>query len=636
MDSIRQKVTLKTIIDLFLWSAAIPLAYALRLEMPVFDHGPNILLVTSIMLPVRLGLIYYLGLNRQSWHKVGVLDVYTLIQATATSSLLLASLAVVFREGSLFIPYSVPFIELIVSFLLLFGVRFSARFWDERRREKIEPHSQQKKILIVGAGEAGTLMAREMLRHPEANMKPIGFLDDNPKKQSQKFLGLPVFGGLNDLKNVAPAHNVDEVLIAVPSAPGKVVRKVVEMAQEVDVSYKILPSLHELINGNMSIGEIRDVDMKDLLKREPVELDNKEISSYINGRSVMITGAGGSIGSEMVRQVLKFNPRSVLLIDQSEYNVYKIEQELSSTKINTKYHTKIANICDREVLESILQSYRPEVIFHAAAYKHVPLMEENPQQAILNNVGGTKNLVELALKYNVNRLVNISTDKAVNPTSVMGTSKRIAEYIVKWGAERCTENQVFVSVRFGNVLGSRGSVIPKFKQQIKRGDPITVTHPDMTRYFMTIPEASQLVLQAAGQAENGCIYVLDMGESVKIVDMARDLIKLSGLTPNKDIHIVFSGMRPGEKLYEELLTDEEATTVTSHKKIHVAQRTPLPTQNFEMTIDKLLKYAYIGNNEQVKAMLKNIIPTYKYEGSEEAPEIQPSSNPAMQKLKLSS
>ncbi len=616
MISIRQKVTVKTIIDLAIWTFAIPLAYTLRLEMPVFDYGPDILIVMGALIPVKLVLIYYMGLNRQSWHKVGVLDVYSLIKSTFCATAVIAVLAVAFR-GDLFIPYSVPFIELILSFMLLFAVRFAARFWDENKRKRSVQKSEAKNILIVGAGEAGTLMAREMLRHPESNMKPVGFLDDNPKKQSQKFLGLPVFGPLSSLKKVVTARKVDEVLIAIPSAPGKTVRKMVELSRDVNVKFKILPSLQELINGNITISEIRDVDVKDLLKRKPVELDNQEISSYLEDRVVMITGAGGSIGSEVVRQVLRFNPGKVLLIDQSEYNIYRIDQELSSLNTEIEYHAKIANICDRDVLESIIQLHRPEVIFHAAAYKHVPMLELNPQQAILNNVGGTKNLVELALKYNINRLVNISTDKAVNPTSVMGTSKRISEYIVKWGAERCSADQVFVSVRFGNVLGSRGSVIPKFKEQIKRGDPITVTHPEMTRYFMTIPEASQLVLQAAGQAENGCIYVLDMGESVKIVDMAKDLIRLSGLVPNKDVHIVFSGMRPGEKLYEELLTEEEQTTATQHEKIFVAKRTVLPTEHFEMTINNLLKYAYIGNNGEVKEMLKSIIPSYQYEMEEE-------------------
>ncbi len=614
MDSIRQKVALKTIIDLSLWTLAIPIAYALRLEMPVFDYGSHILYVMVAMLPFNALFIYQLGLNRQSWHKVGVLDVYSLVKATAGSSVLLMALAVLFRESSFFfIPYSVPFIELIVSFLLLFAVRFVSRFWDEHRRKTKGHQSEQRNILIVGAGEAGTMMAREMLRHPESNMKPVGFLDDNPNKQSQKFLGLPVFGPLNSLQEVATTNEVDEVLIAIPSAPGKVVRKVVEMAREVEANYKILPSLHELINGNITLTQIRDVDVKDLLKREPVELENKKISGYLKDRVVLITGAGGSIGSEMVRQVLKFDPKKIIMVDQSEYNIYTIDQELRDIKTKIDCITKIANICDRDVLESIMQSYRPEVIFHAAAYKHVPLMEQNPQQAILNNIGGTKNLVELSLKYNINRLVNISTDKAVNPTSVMGTSKRISEYIVQWGAQRCRGDQVFVSVRFGNVLGSRGSVIPKFKQQIKRGDPITVTHPDMTRYFMTIPEAAQLVLQAAGQADNGCIYVLDMGEPVKIVDMARDLIKLSGLRPNEDVHIVFTGMRPGEKLYEELLTDKEQTSSTQHEKIYVAKKKELPIDNFEMTIDKLLKYAYIGDNEQTKRMLKQIVPSYKFE-----------------------
>ncbi|HLR31967.1 MAG TPA: polysaccharide biosynthesis protein, partial [Fodinibius sp.] len=345
MKSIRQKVTLKTIFDLSLWSLAIPIAYALRLEMPVFEHGPNILLVMGIMLPVNGFLVYQFGLNRQSWHKVGVLDVYSLVKAIGISAGVLMGLAAGFRSSSLFIPYSVPFIELIVSFMLLFAARFSVRFWDEQKRKKNTHESEKKNILIVGAGEAGTLMAREMLRHPEVGMNPVGFLDDNPKKQSQKYLGLPVYGALNRLRDVATANEVDEVLIAVPSAPGKVVRKVVDMAREVEVNYKILPSLHELINGNITITEIRDVDMKDLLKREPVELDNKKISGYLKDRVVLITGAGGSIGSEVVRQVLKFNPSEILLVDQSEYNIYKIDQELSNRRTNVRCHAKILNIC---------------------------------------------------------------------------------------------------------------------------------------------------------------------------------------------------------------------------------------------------------------------------------------------------
>lgn len=613
----------KASIDLFFWSLATPLAYILRLDTPFSDFFLDSFWVLAILLPVKLGLIYSLGFYRQSWHKIGILDLYTLSKGIFMGTAIFIGVALVLREA-LFIPLSVPIIEAMLAFLSLSSLRLSVRLYDEHRRSSLGQREHPKKVLIAGAGEAGTMMAREMLRHPECNLKPIGFLDDNPNKQSQKYLGLRVFGPLNELAQVAKRYGIDEVLIAMPSISGEVTRKVVDLAQAADIEYKIVPALHKLLNGQINISQIRDVDVEDLLRREPVELENEEISGYLNNHSVLITGAGGSIGSELVRQVLKFNPSQLILLDHSEYNMYQIDQELTRENITTPYHTVITDIRDYEALEHIMINHRPDVIFHAAAHKHVPLMELNPDQAIFNNVGGTKNLVELALEYNIQRFVNISTDKAVNPTSIMGTSKRVAEYVVDWGASHAAENQVFVSVRFGNVLGSRGSVIPKFKEQIRRGGPVTVTHPEMVRYFMTIPEASQLVLQAGGQAENGCIYVLDMGEPVKILDMARDLIKLSGLEPDKDVKVVFSGIRPGEKLYEELLTAEEGTSTTQHDKIYVAQKNGLPIDDFAAYLDHLFEAAGSGDHPSIKNAFKRIVPSYQFENDDE--EVQPRSS----------
>lgn len=605
----------KVLIDLFLWSAATPIAYILRLDTPFSHYFIDSFWILAILLPVKFGLIYSLGFYRQSWHKIGVLDLYTLSKGILTGTGIFLCIALILRE-SLFIPLSVPIIEGMLAFLSLSFIRLAVRLYDEHRRGTNARKQHPDKILIAGAGEAGTMIAREMLRHPESCMQPIGFLDDNPQKRSLKFLGLPVFGPLNDLPLIAKREKIDEILIAMPSASGEVTRKVVSLARESGIDNKIIPAIHKLLNGEIKISQIRDVDVEDLLRREPVVLENQEISRYVKDRTILITGAGGSIGSELVRQVLKFNPHRLVLLDHSEYNLYQIDQELIREGAAASYHTVINDIRDYDALEHTMMIYKPDVIFHAAAHKHVPLMELNPEQALLNNVGGTKNLVELALEYNVQRFVNISTDKAVNPTSVMGTSKRIAEYVVEWGAEQTRENQVFVSVRFGNVLGSRGSVIPKFKEQIQRGGPVTVTHPEMTRYFMTIPEASQLVLQAAGQAENGCIYVLDMGEPVKILDMARDLIKLSGLEPDHDIKIVFSGIRPGEKLYEELLTAEEGTTATHHDKIFVAQKNGLPLGNFEGYLDTLFDIAAYADPHLIKSMFKQIVPSYQYEPEE--------------------
>lgn len=602
----------KLLIDVFLWSLATPIAYLLRLAFPLAGSLGDIVLATTAMIPVKMFILYATGSNKQSWHKIGVLDIFSLAKCTLIGAIVFFGMAVFFRS-MLFIPYSVPILDLIVSFLLLNGVRFTVRLLDEYHKQEVAQASDRKNILIIGAGDVGTMMAREILRHPESKMNPVGFLDDDIQKQSSKFLGLPVLGPLNELKEIALDQDVDEVLIAMPSAPGKIIRKVVEKAQEVDLDHKIIPALHELLSGDLKISQIREVDVKDLLKREPVSLENEEISDYLRNRTVVITGAGGSIGSEILRQVLKFDPSQILMVDNSEYNMYKIDQELQQLEMDTTCLPQVADICDYDVMETIIQDFKPDVIFHAAAHKHVPLMEYNPEQAILNNVGGTKNLVDLALKYGVKRFVNVSTDKAVNPTSVMGTSKRIAEKVVDWGANQSTESQVFVSVRFGNVLGSRGSVIPKFKQQIKEGKPVTVTHPEMTRYFMTIPEASQLVLQAAGQAQNGSVYVLDMGEPVRIMDMARDLIKLSGLQPGKDIPIVISGIRPGEKLYEELLTAEEGTSATQHDKIYVAKKNGHPDEHFEEVVEELFDVAYTGNPEQIKMMFKRVVPSYKYE-----------------------
>lgn len=607
-----KKHLLKVFIDLTLWSAAVPLAYGLRLEVPVLNYPTDIFIITCLLVPIRLAIIYFYGFFRQSWHKVGVLDVFTLSKGIFLETCVFFGIALSMRT-IIFLPLSVPIISGMLAFLALNSVRLATRLYDEYGRGGVTYKSEMDNVLIAGAGEAGTMIAREMLRHPESNMNPVGFLDDNPHKQKQKYLGLPVLGSLEKLPEVAKNYHIDEVLIAIPSESGKVTRRVVQLAQRAGIRNKTIPSLHKLLNGHIPISQIRDVDVEDLLRRSPIELDNQEISDYIKNRTVLITGGGGSIGSELVRQVLRFKPEKLVLLDHSEFNMYQIDQELNREGITTTYFTVIGDVRDYDVLEKVMDEYRPEVIFHAAAHKHVPLMECNPGQAVLNNIIGTKNLVKLALEYNVQRLVNVSTDKAVNPTSVMGVSKRIAEYVVEWGSLEASEGQVFVSVRFGNVLGSSGSVIPKFKEQIQRGDPVTVTHPEMTRYFMTIPEASQLVLQAAGQAENGCVYVLDMGEPVKIVDLARDLIKLSGLKPNEDIDIVYSGIRPGEKLFEELLTAEEGTSVTHHDKIFVVQKNGLPTQHFLDDLECLIKAANVGEPDQIKTMMKKIVPSYQYE-----------------------
>ncbi|BDB11810.1 polysaccharide biosynthesis protein [Thermus thermophilus] len=485
------------------------------------------------------------------------------------------------------------------------GVRL---YWEEKKgRGK---GGTKKRVLVVGAGEAGTMVVREMLRHPEAGLYPVGFLDDDPNKRGQTIAGVRVVGALDDLPRAVRALEVDEVLVAIPSAPGSVVRKVVELARAVGVSYRILPGIHEILSGRVGLSQIREVRVEDLLRREPVRLNLEEIAGYLEGRVVLVTGAGGSIGSELVRQVARFHPEQVVLLGRGENSLFSLEKELEAQWPELRYKVVVADVRDQDRLRRVFQAYRPQVVFHAAAHKHVPLMEVQPDEAILNNVGGTHNVVKLCLEFGVERLVNISTDKAVNPTSVMGASKRVAEQVVAWGASRAAPGQVFVSVRFGNVLGSRGSVVPLFLEQIKRGGPVTVTHPEMRRYFMTIPEAAQLVLQAGGMGENGRVYVLDMGEPVRILDLAKDLIRLAGFEPYRDIDIVFTGVRPGEKLFEELLTAEEGTEASYHEKIWVAKPSALPRE-FPRLLEELDLAARRGDERRIRELLRQLIPTYK-------------------------
>ena len=604
------RIFLKFAVDLVLWTLAGLLALALRLDGFPPRYWNAILFYLLLGLPVKASLIAAFGLRRQSWRSVGIRDLYTLAEAVGLGTLVLSAFGFFFHPH-LAIPRSVPLIEGGVALLFLGGVRLVARMLHERgRMADAAKGKKSSRVLIVGAGEAGRILAREMLRHPESGMVPVGFLDDDPVKRRQRYVGLPVLGCVDDLPAAVARAQADEVLIAVPSAPGKVVRRVVELARKANIRHRIVPGIYEILSGKVAISQIRNVDVEDLLRRNPVQLDTSEIAGYLEGRVVLVTGAGGSIGSEIVRQVTRFRPRRVLLLGRGENSLYQIERELERTWPELDWRTIVADVRDREKMQHVFTTYAPEVVFHAAAHKHVPMMEANPDEAVFNNVGGTKNVVELALEHGVERFVNISTDKAVNPTSVMGASKRVAEYLVQWAAQRAGPGQAFVSVRFGNVLGSRGSVIPLFKEQIASGGPVTVTHPEMTRYFMTIPEAAQLVLQAGGLGDNGAVYVLDMGEPVRIADLARDLIRLSGLEPDIDIDIVFTGIRPGEKLFEELLTAEEGTEASKHQQIFIAKAAPVDLGEKLEPIEKLFAAAKGRDPIQIKRALKDLVPTF--------------------------
>ncbi len=611
---LKYRQVFKITADVVIWAVLPLVAFWLRLESEVINYFSDILLISLFSLPIKALFVFYLNRKKRSWQYSSTKEIIILTSAIGVYTIIYSFFAFV-DFGFVFLPKSVPLIESILAIISLGGLRLAVRMTFNEEFFIRKNATKPKRILIAGAGNAGTMIAREMIRNPSSGYLPVAFLDDAVSKWGQSIMGIPVAGRTSQMNEISKKYNIDELIIAIPSVAGSVIKRLVEIARSSNIQFRIIPGLYDLIKGKVEINQIRKVDVEDLLRRSPITLDTKKIRVYLKDKRVMITGAGGSIGSEIVRQVAKFQPKTLILIGRGENSIYQIERGIKKEYPEIELDVKIADVRDYNTLERIFETCKPEVLFHAAAHKHVPLMEKNPSQAIFNNIGGTKNLVELALRFDIKHFVNISTDKAVNPTSVMGATKRISEYVVQNGAIKSKEDQFFVSVRFGNVLGSRGSVIPIFKEQIRIGGPVTVTHPDMIRYFMTIPEASQLVLQAGGLEKDGAVFVLDMGEPVKILDMAKELIKLSGLEPDKDIKIEFSGIREGEKLYEELLTSEEGTSMTQYEKIMIANNSALPT-DFTRKLEKLFEIAKDGDGLKIRESLKDLVPTYHKNGDE--------------------
>ena len=590
------------VVDVGLWALATVGAFVLRFDAAIPSW--SLLLVTLLALSgLKLLASTLFGLHRHSWRKFSFQDAQTVAAAMGTAAITATLIAFVLPAGA--VPRSLPIIDGLLSLVFMLGARGGVRYLDETRMLHPKGGRRTRNVLMIGAGEAGAILVREMLRHPETGMNPVGFLDDDRAKAGRSIASVPVLGGLADLVNVIARKGVDEVLICIPSADGRTVRRIVDRVREVapDVACRTMPALHEVLSGHVQINRIRNVTIDDLLRRPTVELDSAGVMGYLRGKRVMVTGAGGSIGSELVRQICAFEPSVVILFGHGENSIYQLERELDVNWPGIHYISVIAQVQNVVRLENVFQRYQPDVIFHTAAHKHVPLMELNPEEAVFNNVVGSRNLVDLAVKYGVTHFVNVSTDKAVNPTSVMGATKRIVEMLVEAASQRSGPDQTFVSVRFGNVLGSRGSAVPIFKRQIAAGGPVTVTHPDMVRYFMTIPEAARLVLQASAQGRNGEIYILDMGEPVKVLDLVTDLIKLSGLEPDVDIPIVFTGKRPGEKLYEELMTEREEAARTEHEKIFVARAQPVDTMLLDRTIGELVDAALRSDGDAIRRLL---------------------------------
>lgn len=468
---------------------------------------------------------------------------------------------------------------------------------------------EMENILIIGAGAGGALVLNEIKNNIQLNKKVVGFIDDNNQKIGRFIRGIKVLGNRDDISRIVLEKNVSEIIIAISRVEDSNLKEIIQRCKETGLPVKIIPSVSELIDNKFSINSIRDVKVEDLLGRTVVQLEREGINDYIKGNTILVTGGGGSIGSELCRQIAKFLPKEIIILDIYENNAYDIQNKLIREFKDINIVTLIGSVRDKVRIEQIFKTYKPQIVFHAAAHKHVPLMEYSPSEAIKNNVGGTYNIAQYACKYDVKKFVLISTDKAVNPTNIMGATKRICEMIIQ--SINSKSKTEFVAVRFGNVLGSNGSVVPLFKKQIEDGGPVTLTHKDITRYFMTIPEAAQLVLQAGAYARGGEIFVLDMGEPVKIYDLAYNLIKLSGFEPNVDIDIEITGLRPGEKLYEELLMSEEGLTETKHKKIFIGKPNDFDFEYISNKISELIELSIYGSVEEIKNKLKEIVPTYK-------------------------
>ncbi|KZL93720.1 polysaccharide biosynthesis protein [Clostridium magnum] len=588
-------------------------SFLLRFEFNI-PQEYMMLLKLSIIPVVIINLVCnrFFNLYSSIWKYASVEELMSVIYSISLSNIIFIIYSYFvyykFLENKLYrFPFSVHIIFWILSVLALGAVRFMWRVAQDNNLGK-DSIDVKKKLLIIGAGDASALLIKEIKRHKSFNYSIVGLIDDDPSKQGRLINGIEVIGGRDRIVEVCKERNVEEIILAIPSADLEIKREIINICRDTNCKLKTLPGIYEIIDGEVSISKLRDVNIEDLLGREEVTLNNENINKYIKDRTILVTGGGGSIGSELCRQISKFKPAKLLILDIYENNVYDVQMELNRTHPELNKEVIIASIREVERLREIFEQYKPDVVFHAAAHKHVPLMESNPVEAIKNNIIGTYNLLKCAQEYKVKKFVQISTDKAVNPTNIMGATKRFCEIMVQAFDKVSTTE--YVAVRFGNVLGSNGSVIPLFKKQIAEGGPVTVTHPEINRFFMTIPEAAQLVIQAGSIAKGGEIFVLDMGKPVKIVDLARDLITLSGYKPDVEIKIEYTGLRPGEKLYEELLMDEVALTSTEHDKIFVEKPNNIDLEFVEKSIEQFKKAASM-DKEDIFKLVEEKVPTYK-------------------------
>ncbi len=595
--------------DILLTALSVMGAFVLRLDNNIHFYLKAAYWTVLISLLIKPVIYSMFGLYRRLWAYASVKELRLISMAVSTASAVFSAVMLFFLgAGWLNFPRLILPIDWLMSLVGIGGFRFAIRMISESQTASKKPSAwKTNNILVIGAGDAGALVVREMQKNPQLGMKPIGYLDDDPDKQKHQIHGVKVIGKLTELRRALETRPVDEVIIAIPSAGGKVVRLVTDICRLKGVPFRTMPGLYELIGGKVSVNRLREVDITDLLRREPAQIQNELIGEALTGKRVLVTGAGGSIGREICHQIGRWGPQQLILLGHGENSIFEIALELREDFPALQLQPVIADIRDKARIKNIFAEYRPQVVFHTAAHKHVPLMEENVEDAITNNIIGTRNVVEAATSAGVNRLVLISTDKAVRPDNVMGATKRIAEMIVLQAA--CRTGNAYSVVRFGNVLGSRGSVVPLFKRQIAHGGPVTVTHPDMKRYFMTIPEAVHLVLQAAAMGQGGEVFMLNMGREVRILDLAEDLIRLSGLEPGKDIEITFTGIRPGEKMSEDLWGDGMTYQKTTHPEIFRAKwEEAIIPEELDHIVEELYTLARDGQGTAILHLLDDTIP----------------------------
>lgn len=601
-------------LDVAVLAASFVFAYLLRFDFRIPEgEVSHMLLQLPYVVILQVTLLYMTGVYSFIWRYIGMSELKAFVQAALWSALPVVILRVALPDQ--YIAFKVPLSITFVSTLLAFGGTLGLRVmrrtmyerYERRTKEGHSPNGQKKKpVLLIGAGRAGMLTAKEILGRGDIDLNIRGFVDDDPNKNSAVIGGIRVLGTTDDLGRLVKDLGIDHVIISIAQTSRKSFRRILDICEKIPVKVRTIPGLYEILQGKVKVSRIRDVEIEDLLGREPVQLDEQTVMDFVTGKSVMVTGAGGSIGSELARQVACFNPSQLLLVERAEFALFEIETELRERWPTLTLLPLVADICDEGRMRAIFEMYHPQVILHAAAHKHVPMMEFNPTEAVKNNVLGTHLVGKLAGEFGVGVFVLISTDKAVRPTSVMGATKRVAELVVQ-DLDSLYQTR-YVAVRFGNVIGSAGSVIPIFRDQIRKGGPVKVTHKDMKRYFMTIPEAAQLVLQAGAMGEGGEIFILDMGDPVKILDLAKEIITLSGLKPFEDIEIAFSGLRAGEKLFEELDTAGERVTKTRHPKILIGKIAPYPREKVSQAISRLTLLSGNGHAHELCGFLNELLP----------------------------